>query len=231
MAIASQAVRVRRGERLTRLCGKMPGMEQAIPRSDRRYTEEEYLRLEEASPVKHEFRGGRIIAMAGGTHGHAIVAMNLGGELRARLRGTPCITAGSDVRVRVAATGDYLYPDLTVVYDEPVYVPPNRPTVLANPQVIVEVLSASTTSVDFGEKLDAYRSVATVREYVLLAQDRPWARSFYRDVGGPWGIGPWVEGLDGSLVFRSLGVAVPLAEVYDKVRFPPAEGDLPTPPN
>ena len=83
-------------------------MEQPLTQPKRRYTEAEYLAYEEASDTKHEFRDGKIIGMAGGTHGHGIIAVNLSGELRARLRDTPCIVASSDVRVRVSRS--YLLP-------------------------------------------------------------------------------------------------------------------------
>ena len=190
---------------------------------DRTYTEAEYLQIEAASPLKHEFIGGRVFAMAGGTHRHSIIGMNIGRELGNRLRDGPCLVAGSDVRV--AATGDYLYPDLTVVCDEPVYVPPDREHTLVNPQIVVEVLSASTASRDLGEKLDDYLRVASLRQYVVVAQDEPWARSFVRDgPAGRWDFGPIARGMDATLAFPSLGVGVPLAEAYAKVRLPAGDG-------
>lgn len=198
-------------------------MEQPIPSlsPDHVYTEAEYLRIEAASPLKHEFIGGRIIAMAGGTHRHSIIGMNLGAGLIPRLRDTPCLVAGSDVRVRVAATGDYLYPDLTVVCDEPIYVPANREHTLVNPQIVVEVLSASTATRDLGAKLDDYLRVESLRQYVVVAQDEPWARSFLRGDDGRWDFGPIAAGLDATLAFPSLNVGVPLAEAYAKVRLSP----------
>ncbi len=201
----------------------MPQIERAIPTLSGCRTEAEYLRQESASAVKHEFRGGRIVAMAGGTHGHGIIAGNLIRELGTRLRHTPCLTATSGVRV--AAVGDYLYPDVSVVCDGPVYHPPDRRHTLVNPQVVVEVLSPSTARDDLGEKFDAYRQVESLREYVVVAADALWARSFHRDRGGLWAIGPLVQGIDATLAFRSLSVGVPLAEVYAKVEFPPADVD------
>ncbi len=203
-------------------------MEQPSPSApDRRYTVQEYLTLEEASVVKHEYRRGRIVAMAGGTHAHALVAMNLGGELRSRLRDTPCIVTGSDVRVRVSATASYCYPDLSVVCAESVFDPPDRSVTLLNPQVVVEVLSPSTAESDIGGKFDDYMRIDSLQEYVLVAQNRPWARSFHRGPDGLWAIGPLVEGLQATLAFRSLGIDVPLAEVYAKVRLPPPAGGGP----
>ena len=195
-------------------------MEQPVPDPQRRWSEDEYLRFEETSDVKHEFRNGQVIAMAGGTHEHGIIAVNLGAALVPRLRDTPCVTAGSDVRVRSSADGSYSYPDLTVVCAEPVFARAGHRVTLVNPQVVVEVLSTSTQSVDLGDKLDAYLAIESVREYVVVAQDRPWARSFTRGPDGQLGIGPLVQGMEATLAFRSLGVGVPMAEVYAKVRFP-----------
>lgn len=205
----------------------LSGMEQPTtppPSPDRACTEAEYLRVEAASSFRHEYIGGRIIAMAGGTHRHGIIALNIGAALVPRFRDTPCVTSGSDVRVRVAATGDYLYPDLTVVCDEPVYVPPDRAHTLVNPQVVVEVLSASAATRDLGEKLDDYMRVASLRQYVVVAQDQAWARSFVRTASdGRWDFGPIARGLEAELAFPSLALGVPMAEVYAKVRLDAAD--------
>lgn len=194
------------------------------PADDRTYTEAEYLRLEEAASTRHEFRNGRIIAIAGGTHEHGIIAMNLGSELRNRLRDKPCLTAGSDVRVRVNKTGHYAYPDLSVVCADPIYLPGVKHTTLLNPQLVVEVLSASTMSNGLGAKFDDYARIESLQEYVVIAQDRAWARSFIRTPEGRWTIVTSVDGLDAVLSFPSIGVEVPLSEVYLKVSL------LPSPP-
>src|SRR5450755_1942635 len=111
----------------------------------RRYTVEEYLRLEHESPEKHEYRDGEIIAMAGGTYEHSLIIANIIGELRGRLKGTPCRVNESNLRVRVARTVRYSYPDLAVVCGEPQFDPKdvNRTTV-TNPRLVVEVISEST---------------------------------------------------------------------------------------
>ena len=204
-------------------------MEQVVPPpSDRLYTEAEYIAFEEASTRdKHEFRHGRIIAMPGGTLEHGQIPVNLGGELRQQLKPTPCLVLSSDVRVRVSATGHHCYPDLSVVCADPVYHAPDRRNVLVNPQVVIEVLSPSSIAADLGDKLDDYLGIESVRDYVVLAQDRPWARTFSRGPGGPWGIRPIVERLEATLWFPSLDVGVPMAEVYAKVRFPSAAAEEP----
>jgi Uma2 family endonuclease len=90
-------------------------MEQLIPPpSSQGVTEDEYLRREETSRTRHEFRNGSIVAMAGGTDAHSAIAANLIIEIGTRLKGRPCSPHTSDLRVRVVETGEYVYPDVTV---------------------------------------------------------------------------------------------------------------------
>ncbi len=145
-------------------------MEQAIPDRNRRYTEAEYLAFDEASAVKYEFRNGQIIphggwerdddgqivGMAGGTEEHSDIVGNIFNELKNRLKGTPCRVNSSDLRVRVSRAGRYCYPDVIVTCESRVYDPPNRRVTLVNPQVVIEVLSASTADEDRGDKFRDY---------------------------------------------------------------------------
>ncbi len=199
-------------------------MEQPIPSPPpraRRATVSEYRRLEEAADFRSEYRGGQIVAMAGGSFDHGAIAANLIGELRNRLKGRGCTVVGSDVAVRVDATSSYSYPDVSVVCGPPAFDPPGRRRVLTNPQVVVEVLSPSTAGLDRGDKFLDYIRLDSLQEYVLVDQARPRVNTFYRHPDGIWAVGPSAEGMDAAVTFRSLGVSVPLAEVYAGVTFPP----------
>ena len=135
-------------------------MEQPIPDRNRRYTVEAYLALDGTSDVKYEYwdgllvphggwetdANGRIIGMAGGTAAHSDVAVNLIGELRARLKGTPCKVGDSDLRVRSPRWGRYHYPDVSVTWGPRQFDPPDGDVTLVNPQVLIEVLSPSNRS-------------------------------------------------------------------------------------
>ncbi len=110
----------------------------ALP--ERRASYAEYLELERSSQTKHEFVNGEIYAMAGGTPEHARLAMKLGRLLGAALDGQPCEVFGSDLRVRVVATGRATYPDLTVVCGR-AELDPEDAEAVTNPTVLVEVLS------------------------------------------------------------------------------------------
>lgn len=184
-------------------------------------TVDDYFRAERGSPTRHEFRGGRIIAMAGGTEPHARIASNLVREIGNRLKGTPCRAYGSDLRVLSAATGDYAYPDVTVVCGPAEFgrAPDGQRTV-ANPKLIVEVLSPSTEADDRGVKFDGYRAVPSFEQYVLVAQDRPYALTFLRQPDGTWSMRPYI-GLDAVVTLPAVGVELPMADVYADVTFPP----------
>jgi Uma2 family endonuclease len=211
-------------------------MEQPIPDRNRRYTVEEYLALDGVSDVKYEYwdgmliphggwetdANGRIVGMAGGTAAHSDVACNLIRELGNALKGTPCKVGDSDLRVRSPRSGRYHYPDVSVTCGPRQFDPPDTEVTLVNPRVLIEVLSPSTEATDRGDKFREYIAIASLQEYVLASQDRPLVQTFRRSADGEWAVGPWVEGLDASLAFPSLGVTVPLAEVYAGVVFPPA---------
>ena len=146
----------------------------------------EYVLLEEGSPVRHEFLGGVVWAMAGGSPEHAGIAANVALLLGNALEGRACRVFTSDLRVRVKATGLSTYPDVTVVCGQLDLDPddPKKHTV-TNPKVIVEVLSPSTEAYDQGEKLDHYRQIPSLDAVVLVAHDTRRVTVWRRD-GEAW---------------------------------------------
>jgi Uma2 family endonuclease len=181
-------------------------------------TAEEYLALERQAEAKSEYIDGEMVAMTGGTARHSLVTLNMGGELRQQLKQRPCLVYSGDLRVRIPGTGDYLYPDITVVCGDPVFEDGNR-DILLNPTVIVEVLSPSTESYDRGRKFELYQSLESLQEYVLVAQDRPRVEHYLRQDGHVW-LYTDVSGIERVVSFASIACEVPLAEIYDKVAFP-----------
>ncbi|PRQ10257.1 Uma2 family endonuclease [Enhygromyxa salina] len=137
-----------------------------------RHTFREYLDLEAISPIKHEFFGGHVWAMAGGSPDHARFAVNISTALANQLRGRPCAVFSSDLRIRVQATGLATYPDVSVICGELECASqdPGGNTV-TNPVVIIEVLSPSTEDYDRGEKLAHYKLIPSLRDIVFVAHD------------------------------------------------------------
>lgn len=180
------------------------------------YTPDEYLRLERAADHKSEFVNGRIYAMAGASRVHNRIVFNLAREIGAQLRGRPCDAYVNDMRVKVTQTGLYSYPDLAALCDEPRFEEELLDTLL-NPAVIVEVLSDSTEKNDRGIKFAHDRRLASLREYVLIAQDQPNVEKFVR-INEVWTLEE-AGGRDGVLALESIGCTIPLAEIYDGIEF------------
>ncbi|MBL8234404.1 MAG: Uma2 family endonuclease [Bryobacterales bacterium] len=182
-----------------------------------RLTEEQYLSLERSAETRSEFFQGEMFAMSSGTANHARLAVTLSGALYARIRAS-CEHFGADMRVRVAPSGLYTYPDLSIVCGEPRFLDATNDTLL-NPAVIVEVLSPSTESYDRGKKFKLYREIPSLREYVLVAQDAMSVEVFAKDEQGRWVL---TEYSKPDEIFRlaSVDFAMPLAELYARVEFP-----------
>jgi Uma2 family endonuclease len=175
------------------------------------YAFADYLALEVRSLVKHEYLEGEVWAMAGASPDHAAIAINVAVLLSAALRDKPCRVYGSDLRVRVEATGLATYPDLTVVCGSFEADPEDAGgNTGINPTLLVEVLSPSTQDYDRGEKLEHYKRISSLREIVLVAHDERRLELWSRTDAG-WTLDVVREG---SLRLRSLACSIELAEVY-----------------
>jgi Uma2 family endonuclease len=171
----------------------------------------EYLEREKASETKHEFLAGEVFAMAGGTVEHARLTSKVDGELRAQLRGRPCELFSSDLLVRVLATDLATYPDLSVVCGR-IETNPEHPQALTNPVVLVEVLSEGTEAYDRGEKFAHYRRIPSLREYVMVSQNRRRIEVFRRNEDESWTLYEASAGQSAKLV--SIGCELAVDEVY-----------------
>ena len=183
-----------------------------------RMSYEEYVEWEQTQLERHEFHDGEVLAMSGGSGEHSVINSNVGGELRQRLKGRPCTVFDSNIRVRQVSSRDYVYPDVTVVCGRPEFEPQLKPShvrhlTLTNPTLIVETLSESIKGYDRGDKFQKYLEIPTLRELVLIEQDRPRVDTYFRGDDGAWAFAYWT-GLDAVARLRSLEIDLPLAEVY-----------------
>ena len=190
----------------------------AVPKP-RKLTVAEYLAIEAKAPTKSEFYDGDMFAMAGAAPEHCFVTENLSVELGGKLKGGPCRTVSSDLRLKVSWTGLYTYPDLMILCGPPEYDPADRNTLL-NPTVVVEVLSPSTERYDRGAKFRNYQQIPTFQEYVLVAQDEAVIERFVRQADGSWAMVSFV-GLADTFALHSIPVQIPMADIYAGVEFPP----------
>lgn len=176
---------------------------------------QEYLTLERQADTKSEYYAGEVFAMAGASRKHNTIVPNLLYLLVGQLKGRSCEVYNSDMRVKVSATGLYTYPDLVVVCGKPRFDDDQEDTLL-NPTVIVEVLSKSTEAYDRGEKFAHYRTLGSMTDYLLIAQDIARLEHYVREPDGSWRFLD-STGLDAVAVIDSIQCQLSLAEVYDKV--------------
>jgi Uma2 family endonuclease len=184
-------------------------------------TPEEYLQQERQAEFKSEYLRGSVYAMAGRSANHSLLIVNIAGELRQRLKTCPCKVFSSDLRLQVALSGLFTYPDVMVICGDPAFSDYRRDTV-TNPVLVIEVLSDSTRNYDRGEKFQYYRTLASLIEYVTVAQDKIHVEQYTRQGTGQWLL---TEYGDPSLTIAlsSLAVELQLADIYEKVDFSGSE--------
>ena len=191
-----------------------------------RFTPQEYLALERKSETRNEYYNGEIFAMAGASREHNLTVANLLRDIGNQLEDRPCESYPSDMRVFIEATGLYTYPDVSVVCGEPRFQDREVDTLL-NPTVIVEVLSPTTEAYDRGDKFRHYRRIDSLREFVLISQDRMMVERYTRQ-GKDWVLSEMTDP-DQVLKLESIGCQIPLDRIYAKIKFPePGAAEEPT---
>lgn len=184
-------------------------------------TPEEYLALERDSDTRHEYYAGSIVAMAGGTARHNRIAGSTYVSLYNQLRGRNCNIYPSDMRVKAIVTNIYSYPDVAVTCGDEEF-EDSREDSLLNPVVIIEVLSPSTEKVDRGKKFQSYRTIPSLREYILIAQDDYRIERFVRYGENTWLLSE-ATGKDAIIELSAIQCVLRLEEVYERVAFPVAQ--------
>ena len=177
-------------------------------------TPQEYLALERKAAYKSEYLDGHIIAMSGASFKHSLIISNISGELHLQFKGRGCSVHTNDMRVRPNPRDSYFYPDVVVVCGEPQFEDEAFDTLL-NPIVIIEVLSPSTEAYDRGEKFRRYQQLASLKEYVLVSQDKVWVEH-HRRHGAQWILSHY-RSLEEVLPLTSIGCEVPLSDIYARV--------------
>lgn len=184
----------------------------------RYYTPEEYLARERVANYKSEYTGGQIYARIGANRNHNLITVNVGGEVSRQIKGRPCEAYLSNMRIHVPDMRLYSYPDVTVVCGEPEFMDSHIDT-LTNPTVIFEVLSPSTEAYDRGAKFSHYRRLTSLRDYVLVAQDRA-SVVHYTLEEGRWVFQEYND-LSDILALNTIQCNIPLREIYDRITFHP----------
>jgi Uma2 family endonuclease len=184
----------------------------------RRYSLEEYLALERASEVKYEYWHGEVFAMSGGTLHHDRIMGNVFELLRAQVRRQGCEVFTNNMQIKVPAAPPYRYADGSVVCGQLEVERYNSNDLLLNPLLLWEVLSPSTEAYDRGDKFTYYKSIASFREYLLIAQHRPHITHYVKQQDNTWAYEE-VNDLNANLFLPAIECTLALSEVYHDVEF------------
>ena len=188
------------------------------------YLPTEYLVVERSAATRSEYFQGEIFAMAGASRGHNLIVTNCTGEFRNALRDRGCEVYANDMRVKIASSGLYTYPDVTVVCDQPQFEDDQFDTLL-NPRLLIEVLSETTEKYDRGFKSAQYRQIPGLKELILISQDGPGVECLARQESGLWLLREQRD-INQSIFLESLNVTISLSEIYRQVTFPGREPKL-----
>lgn len=179
------------------------------------YTREEYLVLEEKAEYKSEYHNGEVFAMAGGSRNHSVICFNLIRRVGEVLDNQDCVGFDSNMKLDIPQANTFVYPDLMVICGDIQFVE-HRTDIVANPVLVMEVLSPNTESSDRGKKFGYYRTLSSLREYVLVSQTEPLIEVFYRQNEKTWQY-TVVSGLTENVLLQTLQAEIALKDVYQKV--------------
>ncbi len=171
---------------------------------------DDYLTWEREQPARHEYFRGEVFAMAGGSLRHNALCSNVHAALNRELRARGCVVLTSDQRVGASERDRYVYPDVSAVCGE-ARTEPGTKDVLANPTILVEVLSSSTEQFDRGAKWDGYQRLESLTDYVLVSQAEPHVEHFLRDHGGTW---RYRSARAGEVIVLSNGVELDVDTIF-----------------
>jgi len=181
------------------------------------YTPEEYLALEEKAEFRSEYDNGVIEAMAGGSLNHQQITANCTVFLDSKIRKKGCRVLPSEMKIWIESSGKFYYPDVTIVCEKPEFYK-KRDDTIENPKLLIEVLSKSTEAKDRGEKFFAYQTLVSVKEYVLVSQDKHLVEQFTKQDDGSWRYLATI-GLNSKIYSESVDAELSLEEIYDLVEF------------
>ncbi|BAY96543.1 hypothetical protein NIES37_04770 [Tolypothrix tenuis PCC 7101] len=181
------------------------------------YTPEEYLQLEKTSEFKNEYWDGEIVPMAGGTTNHNEIALNFCTNFKFTTRGKNYKIYMGDVKLSIPRYRIYTYPDIMVIQGEPIY-EGNGTTTVTNPLLIVEVLSKSTENHDRTNKFRFYRSIPTLKEYIMIDQYEYLVEQFTKNAASQWVLTEY-ESEDAVLSLQKIDFQIPFSEIYAGVNF------------
>jgi Uma2 family endonuclease len=195
----------------------------SVPPPLRRFTPQEYYRLERAAQYKSDYYDGEIFDLSGETARHSLIRGNIHRVIGNRLENTSYSVFDSNLRLAIRANGLRCYPDVSVFCDALKYDPDDDAIeTVTNPTVLIEVLSASTEVYERAFKAQTYRRIQSLMAHILVSQDAPLAECYVRSQHGTWSLRD-SAGLEASIVLPCLEMELPLREMYVGVEFEPEQ--------
>jgi Uma2 family endonuclease len=186
------------------------------PPDNNNWTIEQYLDFEDEQETRHEFIQGQVYAMAGATERHNQIASAIHYALYGQMLDRDCQVFQSDMRVQVEADVSF-YPDIVAICGEARYAEEKR-IILLNPTLVIEVLSPSTEDYDRGRKFNYYRRFPSLKEYLLVSQEKMQIDHYIRQDENAW----LLQGFsmpERKLELSSIGCILLIHETYRKVNF------------
>ncbi|MBA2620178.1 MAG: Uma2 family endonuclease [Acidobacteria bacterium] len=187
----------------------------AIPITSRQMTLEEYLEFDFNAEGRYEYFDGEVFEMSGGSPEHSLLGNRIGFLLQRELFQQDCSVYNSEVQIKVPALLPYRYGDVSALCGEPIYEDLGNQKLLVNPSLIVEVLSSSTEEFDRDLKFRAYKSIESLREYLLVSQSRKFVTLYTKHNEKFWFQSEYVEGE--ALKLESLECDLSVEEVYQGI--------------
>lgn len=175
----------------------------------------EYLDLDLNNEEKHEYFDGRAIVMKGAKFAHSSIIANLIGEIGILIKKTEYSIFSSAFRITTPAASGYMYPDVIIVNGD-VKLKEGEFDTCTNPSVIIEVMSESTRDRDMGYKFFYYQQIPSLKEYILVDSLNYYAAIIRRQQDDSWKFDTTTD-ISSSLNIQTIGLSIPLADVYYKV--------------
>lgn len=190
--------------------------EKILTQTEKKYTVEDYLKIERNGSNKHEYHNGKVLATAGSTRRHNLIGSNTTIAIGSRLSGQKCEIYVNDMRVKLT-THSYCYPDVIVVKDEPKF-DGNELDILLNPTVIVEILSRATLYYDKTEKLECYLAMESIRECLLVKEEEMRVEHYFRQTANQW-IYKIYNRREDIISLDSINCKTSVGEIYAQIKF------------
>jgi Uma2 family endonuclease len=191
-----------------------------LPQAEKKYTPEEYLKMERRSATKSEFFDGKILANAASNRSNNLIATNATIAIGSRLQGQKCEIYVNDMRVKLSSK-HICYPDVVIVNGVPSFID-NAFDTLVNPTVVIDILSKNTSFQDKTEKLECYLALTSIREYLIIKEDEMRVEHYFKQNPKQW-IYRIYDAREDVISVDSVNCKVSLAEIYAQIKFAQAE--------